>query len=82
MADTKNASPLKRFLNTREAAVYLGLAANTLRWYRYINQGPVYSKPRGRCVYDVADLDKFVASGVRVPSSSARASKESERVAL
>lgn len=69
---------MKRHLNTREAAQYMGMAVSTLRWYRYINEGPIYSKPRGRCVYDVADLDAFIQSGIRIPAS-ARASKEHKR---
>lgn len=68
----------RRFLNTREVAVYTGIPANTLRWMRYIGVGPKFYKPRGRALYDVADLDAFMDSGRRVPSS-VRASKEKAR---
>jgi hypothetical protein len=68
----------RRFLNTQQAAEYSGIPANTLRWMRYIDGGPKFYKPRGRALYDVADLDAFMDSGRRVPSS-VRASKEKAR---
>lgn len=66
-----------RGLTTREASAYLGIPISTLRKYRYENRGPIYSKPEGRALYDVRDLDEFIASGLRVPS--VRASRERER---
>jgi hypothetical protein len=68
----------RRFLNTRQAAEYSGIPANTLRWMRYVDVGPKFYKPRGRALYDVADLDAFMNSGRRVPSS-VRASREKAR---
>src|SRR5438270_13817691 len=59
----------RRFLNTRKAAEYTGIPANTLRWMRYVGVGPKFYKPRGRALYDVADLNAFMDSGRRVPSS-------------
>ena len=69
---------MNRFLNTKQAAEYSGIPASTLRWMRYIGVGPRFYKPRGRVLYDVADLDAFMDSGRRVPSS-VRASKEKAR---
>lgn len=66
-------TPPKRLLNTSEAAAYTGIPASTLRKYRYENRGPVYTKPAGRALYDVQDLDAFLESGRRIPS--VRASK-------
>lgn len=68
----------KRWLNTRRAAEYTGIPGNTLRWMRYVGVGPNFCKPRGRVLYDVADLDAFMDSGRRV-TSSVRASKEQTR---
>ena len=68
----------QRWLTTSQAAQYSGIPANTLRWMRYIGQGPKFTKPRGRVLYDVADLDAFMDSGRRV-TSSVRASKENTR---
>jgi hypothetical protein len=71
--------PLKRrWLTTGQAAEYTGIPANTLRWMRYVDVGPRFSKPLGRVLYDVADLDAFMDSGRRV-TSSVRASKEKAR---
>jgi hypothetical protein len=42
--------------------------------------GPKFYKPRGRALYDIADLDEFIRSGIRV--SSVRASKEERNVYL
>jgi hypothetical protein len=69
---------MQRFLNTKQAAEYTGIPASTLRWMRYIGVGPKFYKPRGRVLYDVADLDAFMDSGRRV-TSSVRASKETTR---
>jgi hypothetical protein len=71
--------PLKRrWLTTKEAAAYMGIPMNTLRWMRYVGVGPNFYKPRGRALYDVGDLDTFMESGHRV-MSSVRASKEKAR---
>lgn len=67
----------KRYLNTREAAAYTGIPASTLRKYRYENRPPAYTKPAGRALYYVGDLDAFMESGRRIPP--VRASKERKR---
>jgi hypothetical protein len=67
----------RRFLGTRAAAAYTGIPVSTLRVWRSQGVGPVFYKPRGRALYDVADLDAFMRSGLRIPS--VRASKERER---
>jgi Helix-turn-helix domain len=73
----QNSNLSKRYLNTGEAASYTGIPAATLRAWRSEGTGPIFYKPRGRALYDVADLDSFMRSGLRLPS--VRASKERER---
>jgi DNA-binding transcriptional MerR regulator len=67
-----------RFVGTQDAAEYSGIPAGTLRAWRCQGVGPKFYKPRGRALYDVADLDEFIRSGIRV--SSVRASKEERNV--
>ena len=71
------ASPV-RFLGTKAAARYTGIPTGTLRAWRCQGIGPKFYKPRGRALYDVADLDEFIQSSIRV--SSVRASKEERNV--
>jgi hypothetical protein len=63
-----------RFLGTQAAADYSGIPAGTLRAWRCQGVGPKFYRPRGRALYDIADLDEFIRSGVRV--ASVRASRE------
>jgi Helix-turn-helix domain len=58
----------KRYLSTREASAYTGIPANTLRKFRSEGRGPVYTKPAGRALYLVKDLDAFMESGRRIPA--------------
>jgi hypothetical protein len=69
--------PIKLRFSTREASAYTGVPAATLRKFRWEGRGPAYSKPAGRALYHIADLDSWLESGRRVPS--VRASKETER---
>jgi predicted site-specific integrase-resolvase len=68
----------RKWLNTAEASAYTGIPASSLRKYRYEGRGPVYTKPAGRALYNISDLDAFMASGRRVPVS-VRASKDQDR---
>ena len=70
----------RRFLGTKAAAAYSGIPAGTLRSWRCQGIGPKFYKPRGRALYDVADLDEFIQSGIRV--SSVRARREERNVYL
>jgi hypothetical protein len=72
--------PENRFLGTQAAAEYSGIPAGTLRAWRCQGIGPRFYKPRGRALYDIADLDEFIQAGIRV--SSVRASKEERNVYL
>ncbi len=53
----------ERYVNDVEAAKILSSSPQTLRNWRHIGRGPVYSK-RGRMVrYSVADLLAFMEAG-------------------
>lgn len=61
-----------RRLRTRDAAAYLGLGKSTLEKLRLTGLGPVYAKAGPRVVvYDVADLDAWLASRRRLSTSEA-----------
>jgi hypothetical protein len=53
-----------------EASLYLGIAVSTLNKRRCAGGGPAYIKLGRRVVYDVADLDSFIAQGRRDSTSS------------
>ena len=56
MTEQDTPSPLKPFLNTKEAAAFLDLKPNTLEKMRVYGGGPVYRK-HGRYVrYHIDDL--------------------------
>jgi hypothetical protein len=49
-------------LKTANAAVYLGLAESTLRYWRHRGVGPKSYRIGRLTFWDVADLDCFIAS--------------------
>ena len=53
-------STAQRYLDTRQAAAYLGLSPKTLIKMRITGDGPRYAKVGRRVIYDVADLDAWV----------------------
>ena len=55
----------RRYLNTDQAAEYLGLKATTLIELRINGRGPRYSKSVRRVIYDVRDIDEWVEAGKR-----------------
>ncbi|MDN4520523.1 helix-turn-helix domain-containing protein [Mycolicibacterium austroafricanum] len=59
---TTSPSPTKCRLSTAEAAEYAGIPANTLRYYRQLGTGPASYKLGSRVVYDLADLDSWLAA--------------------
>ena len=58
-----------RYLRTQEAARFLGLAPRTMEKHRTYGTGPRYSKLGGRVVYQVDDLQAWVASGSKASTS-------------
>ena len=75
-----------RYLGTKEAAAYLGVAAKTLEKLRVTGKGPPYAKAGRRVIYDRRDLDKWVAkrkrrfTGESVEEDDARPGDEDESV--
>jgi len=64
---------MRKFLRTPAAAIYCDLSTRTLEKLRLTGGGPPYSRPPGRrfVVYDLADLDAWMASGRRASTSDA-----------
>jgi hypothetical protein len=58
-----------RKLRPSEAAAYTGLSSSTLAKYRVFGGGPPFYKLGRRVVYDVRDLDSWVAERRRVSTS-------------
>ena len=57
------------YLNTREAAEYLGLSPRTLDRYRVSGDGPVFLKLGGRVGYLREDLDHWLRTRRRASTS-------------
>ena len=51
---------LPRYLDTGQAAEYLGISPSTLNRMRVTGEGPRYSKAGRRVIYDIEDLDAWV----------------------
>jgi predicted DNA-binding transcriptional regulator AlpA len=63
----------RRKLRTPEAASYCGLSARTLEKYRVSGGGPPYYKLSAHAVvYDLADLDAWLAARRCTSTSDAR----------
>ena len=54
-----------RYLDTKQAAAYLGLSVKTLEKLRITGRGPRYAKAGRRVIYDRRDLDRWVAARKR-----------------
>ncbi|WP_146908820.1 helix-turn-helix transcriptional regulator [Arenimonas daejeonensis] len=68
---SQNPAVIPRRLSEREAAAYLGVGSErTLQDWRHRKIGPVYSKLGRRVVYDLADLDAFLAAGRVEPKAA------------
>lgn len=50
-----------RYLDTRQAAVYLGLGPTLLKRMRATGEGPPYVRAGRRVIYDRFDLDDWMA---------------------
>ena len=63
--------PAKRYLTAADAAQYVGYTPNTLAQYRCRGIGPNYRRVRGRILYAVEELDRWVQSyAVVIPVDS------------
>ncbi|MBO0712840.1 MAG: DNA-binding protein [Acetobacteraceae bacterium] len=58
-----------RYVGTRDAARFVGLALRTLEKHRIYGTGPRYSKLGGRVVYRVADLQAWVDAAAKSSTS-------------
>lgn len=61
-AQARSGSP---YLNTAQAAYYLGLSPRTLERMRYLGCGPAYRKHAHRVRYFIVDLDCWSAERQR-----------------
>ena len=68
MTATPNPFP-PRYLRTPEAARFLGLSGRTLEKHRTYGTGPRYAKLGGRVVYQLEDLQAWVALGAKASTS-------------
>lgn len=59
-----------RYLDADAAAKYLGVSQGYLNKLRITGGGPVFSKLGRRCVYDVVDLDQWIADRKRASTSA------------
>ncbi|MDP9178941.1 MAG: helix-turn-helix domain-containing protein [Gemmatimonadota bacterium] len=61
---------LRKYLRREDAAVYLGVAKQTLANWAVQRKGPHMRRLGRACVYDIADLDAFVATFDLIPQES------------
>jgi predicted DNA-binding transcriptional regulator AlpA len=59
-----------RRLSVKEASNYTGLSCSTLNKLRCSGQGPRFAKVGRRVVYDVADLDSWLAKHLKTSTSA------------
>jgi len=69
------AKEMNQFLRARDAAVYLGISAQTLAKWRLIGDRIPFSRIGRSIVCDVADLDAYVADNRRRSTSDSGAEK-------
>lgn len=60
---------MRKVLNVKESADYLGLSKSFLDKKRVFGGGPSYSKLGARVVYDVTDLDTWRTANRRSSTS-------------
>lgn len=61
MNSTPAQVPTPTRLSTTEASNYTGIPASTLRYWRHNHTGPASYSIGARVVYDLADLDAWIA---------------------
>lgn len=64
-ADSAARGAERRYLNTNQAAEYLGMSPTTLNRMRVTGDGPPYSKVGRRVIYDIRELDDWVTQRKR-----------------
>ena len=63
--------PAKRVIDTAQAAAYCNLGKSTFDKYRLTGGGPAFLKLGRRVVYDIADLDEWLAAHRRRSTAEA-----------
>ena len=58
-----------RRLSVKEASNYTGLSCSTLNKLRCSGQGPRFAKIGRRVLYDIADLDSWIATHLKISTS-------------
>lgn len=69
MQEDDQAPPKPVFLNTKQAAEYLGLKPNTLAKMRVYGNGPKYRKHGFRVLYSIDDLNAWSEASSRSSTS-------------
>ena len=69
MGNDKVSKWLSRRLNVKDAAAYVGISVSKMNKLRTYGGGCRYFKLDHRVVYDVADLDAWVAARARTNTS-------------
>lgn len=67
---TRTAVP-KRYLNSHEAAAYIGIGHSTLNIHRMHGTGPAFIKWGQNVRYDILELDRWMAEHVVTPAAPA-----------
>jgi hypothetical protein len=66
---TTATAPRHEYMDTRGAALYLGISPNTLNCWRSRRAGPAFVKVGGKVRYRLGDLDAWADRRRRDPSS-------------
>ena len=60
----------QRHLSVKEASNYTGLSHSTLNKLRCSGGGPRFAKIGRRVLYDIADLDSWIATHLKISTSN------------
>ena len=69
-AEQYNAMPQARRFSVKEASCYTGLSCSTLNKLRCSGGGPRFAKVGRRVIYNVADIDVWLAQHLKTSTSS------------
>lgn len=61
---------MKTYLTTEKLAEFLNISTQTLNKWRWEGKGPRFIKLGSRVVYDMADVEAYIASQVRSSTTS------------
>lgn len=70
----------ERILDVKEAAEFLKLSPDTLRWMRHVGTGPMSFKIGRKIAYRESDIQAYVDEQVRKEEQRLAAIKESRNV--